>query len=363
MDTALNQKYAAAHNCPNLTHQIVLYVYIVPVTFFNLLLLYFIRSKTIDSMREYKMVLYTTTIIDFASAWLQFLIGIRPTLENDNQTYNFDGFLPQLVANWSIFSGGNLHYLALMETFAADFSFAFGIMPFCWRYFAVCWDWKLKGWQFLILTCCTAWLALWSSLSFAFMSAQYYEQNSPGVLMDPRCLRSMTSYTGAQSESQTGLQNWLIRGWFYGLAGNLYSYAIVFIAAWRIYANVKKQAFISQSKKAIRTQRQLTLTIGLQALCPMVVTGTSLIWLYIGIKAEFHKEDSFVILFYSFMVFPILNPMISLLFISSYRRSLIDFGRWMVGKPQIYGGWRRNGVSPSTMVVSKLRNPTATIIL
>ncbi|KAI6204221.1 hypothetical protein M3Y94_00647600 [Aphelenchoides besseyi] len=181
--------------------------------------------------------------------------------------------------------------------------------------------------------------------------------------MDPRCLRSMTSYTGAQSESQTGLQNWLIRGWFYGLAGNLYSYAIVFIAAWRIYANVKKQAFISQSKKAIRTQRQLTLTIGLQALCPMVVTGTSLIWLYIGIKAEFHKEDSFVILFYSFMVFPILNPMISLLFISSYRRSLIDFGRWMVGKPQIYGGWRRNGVSPSTMVVSKLRNPTATIIL
>jgi hypothetical protein len=55
------------------------------------------------------------------------------------QTFNFDGFLPQLVGDWTIFAGGRLQFLALLETFTADFSFAFGVTPFVYRYFAVCW--------------------------------------------------------------------------------------------------------------------------------------------------------------------------------------------------------------------------------
>jgi hypothetical protein len=52
--------------------------------------------------------------------------------------------------------------------------------------------------------------------------------------------------------------------WFYGLAGILYSYGIVFFCGWRIYANVGKQAFIFESKKTRSAQRQLTITIGMQ---------------------------------------------------------------------------------------------------
>jgi hypothetical protein len=63
----------------------------------------------------------------------------RPSLENDCQTYNFDGFLPPLVEDWMIFRGGRLHYLAAIETFTANFSFAFGTIPFIYRYFAICW--------------------------------------------------------------------------------------------------------------------------------------------------------------------------------------------------------------------------------
>lgn len=68
--------YSLAHNCPDPTHRIILCIYIVPVTFINLILLYFIRCKTIENMKDYRMILYATTIIDFISAWMQFLIGI-----------------------------------------------------------------------------------------------------------------------------------------------------------------------------------------------------------------------------------------------------------------------------------------------
>jgi hypothetical protein len=64
------------HNCPSIPHRIFLCIYIVPVTLLNLILLCFIKYRTVCSMKEYKMVLYTTTIIDFTSAWMQFLIGI-----------------------------------------------------------------------------------------------------------------------------------------------------------------------------------------------------------------------------------------------------------------------------------------------
>lgn len=73
----------------------------------------------------------------------------------------------------------------------------------------------------------------------------------------------------------------------------------------------------------------------------MVVTGFSLIFLYIGIKAEFHKAFSFVVLFYSFMIFPVLNPCISLCFIVTYRKSFVDFIRWILRLEMRYGGWRQ----------------------
>ncbi|KAI6217623.1 hypothetical protein M3Y95_01209000 [Aphelenchoides besseyi] len=318
--------YSKAHNCPDIIHRTVLCVYIVIVSVLNLLLLYLIFFKTIKAMADYKMVLFTTTIIDFTSAWSQFLIGIRPTLENDMQTFNFDGFLPYWVADWPMFAGGNLHWLALFETFSSDFSFAFGIMPFLYRYFAVCWDWKLRFWQFFILTCCTAWLAAWSSGSYAWMGSVFYEQNAPGVFYNPNCVRPMTSWTSAQSESNLNpaLYYWMFRGWSYGYWGILYSYASLFYCGWRIYVRVSSDAFVFESKKARAAARQLTLTITLQAVCPLIVTGGSLIFLYIGLKTEFHKADSFVVLFYSFLVFPILNPLISLTFISSYRRFLVS---------------------------------------
>lgn len=68
--------YPEPLNCPDPEHRAILIIYILLVTFLNLLLMYFIRNKTVANMQDYKLVLYTTTIIDFTSAWLQFLIGI-----------------------------------------------------------------------------------------------------------------------------------------------------------------------------------------------------------------------------------------------------------------------------------------------
>ncbi|KAI6181803.1 hypothetical protein M3Y98_00868400 [Aphelenchoides besseyi] len=263
-----------AHNCPSLVHRVILFLYIVPVTVLNLILLAFIRYRTPVLMRQYKLILYTTTAIDFSSAWCQFLIGIRPTLENDQQTFNFDGFLPYLVADWPIFAGGNLHYLSALETFMADFSFAFGIVPFLYRYFAVC-----------CLCFVAALLAAYSSFTYAYISADFYAVNVQLIDRDLNCLRPMPSFTAIQSEGEAGVI----------------------------------------------------------ALCPLIITGGSLIFLYIGIKAEFYKEKSFMILFYSFMIFPFLNPIISIYFISSYRRALIDLIKWCIGRrPYLSSGW--NGI-------------------
>jgi hypothetical protein len=65
-----------AHNCPDPTHRFLLCIYIFFVTFLNLMLMHFIRCKTSDCMKEYRIILYATTLIDFTSAWTQCLIGI-----------------------------------------------------------------------------------------------------------------------------------------------------------------------------------------------------------------------------------------------------------------------------------------------
>ncbi|KAI6183323.1 hypothetical protein M3Y97_00477100 [Aphelenchoides bicaudatus] len=300
-----------AHNCPSNSHRIFLCIYIVPVTILNLILLCFIKFRTLSTMREYKMILYSTTLIDFISAWMQFLIGIRPSLEMDMQTYNFDGFLPPLVESWTIFEGGGLHYLAALETLIANFSFAYGVVPFIYRYFAVCWNYKLRWWQFITLCAMAMFLAAYSAVGFAYISSQFYSENKLIIAQNINCIRSMPSFSAIQSEGQIGVSfaflritNILIRAWFYGLAAILYTYAIPIFCVWRIYSAVRHTSMAHVSERAKNIQRQISITIGLQTACPLIVTGGSLIFLYIGIKTEFQKELSFHILFYSFMASP-----------------------------------------------------------
>jgi hypothetical protein len=76
----------------------------------------------------------------------------------------------------------------------------------------------------------------------------------------------------------------------------------------------------------------------------MMVTGAALLFYWVATKTNTHKEAAFIYLFYSFMIFPILNPCISLSFIAAYRRSFYDFWRWIAGVPMMHGGWK---VSPS----------------
>jgi hypothetical protein len=51
------------------------------------------------------------------------------------------------------------------------------------------------------------------------------------------------------------------------------------------------------------------------------------------------------------MIFPILNPLVSMLIIATYRKSFIDFLRWLVGKEMIYGGWRKSPAFTSSVAV------------
>ncbi|KAI6183320.1 hypothetical protein M3Y97_00476800 [Aphelenchoides bicaudatus] len=272
---------ADPQNCPNLGHQVFLVFYIIVVTFLNLLLLHFIRCRTPDTMKEYKKILITTTVIDFISALMQCSIGIRVALVNDMQTFYFDGPFPLLLGNWEIFKGGRLHFLAMLETFSAASSFGFGIVPFIYRYFAVCWNYSLSFRQLFICMLITSLFALWSSLSYAIMSNEFYEQNSPGLPTDPQCLRPIASWTSAQSESTLygAWTYWMFRGWFYGLLGILYSYGFVFFCGWRIFINLGRQSFMFVTARAKSLQRQLNFTLALQSLCPLIITGGSLIFL------------------------------------------------------------------------------------
>lgn len=76
----------------------------------------------------------------------------------------------------------------------------------------------------------------------------------------------------------------------------------------------------------------------------MIVTGAALLFFWIAIRINDYKKEAFIYLFYSFMIFPILNPLISLNFINTYRRSFYDFWRWVAGVQMLHGGWK---VAPS----------------
>jgi hypothetical protein len=134
--------------------------------------------------------------------------------------------------------------------------------------------------QLILLMFLSALLAFWSSFSFAIMSNAFHEQNSPGIAMDPMCLRSITSWTSSQAETDLygSLTYWMVRGWqvfckklfiyvyrFYGLLGILYSYLIPLFCAYRILVNLKRQSYMFVTKKARSMQHQLNLIISLQA--------------------------------------------------------------------------------------------------
>lgn len=50
-----------------------------------------------------------------------------------------------------------------------------------------------------------AFLAAYSALTFAYISAQFYADNRLTIKQDFNCLRSMPSFTAVQSEGQTGV--------------------------------------------------------------------------------------------------------------------------------------------------------------
>lgn len=135
-----------------------------------------------------------------------------------------------------------------------------------------------------------------------------------------------------------------MRGWFYGLTSVLCSYSLVFICGWRIQVALSHKTALFETKKAQSAQRQLNYTIWMQALIPFCVCGTSLIFFYFAIRTNLYKLEAFTLQFYSFMVFPILNPIISILFISAYRRSYINFWRRLVAFSAGQTGWK---VSPT----------------
>ncbi|KAI6183321.1 hypothetical protein M3Y97_00476900 [Aphelenchoides bicaudatus] len=329
-------------NCPSTEHRFLLAVYIVIVTFLNVLLLYFIRYKTTQNMQTYKIVLYSTTIIDFFSAWSQALIGIRISLQGDMQTYNLDGILPALIGNWEIFSGGRLHFLAMLETFFAAFSLSFGPVAFVYRYFAVCREYKLSPTQFFSIVAFLGFCTLFSAGSYAYMSNMFYDENVLIIPMDPQCLRSLSSWTARQSVRNTDgtphgtVEYWLLRGWFYSLSTILGSYFIIFLLGWRIQVALKQQTALFETKKAKEIQKQLNWTIWMQALIPFFTCGIALLFYYYAIRTNTFKLEAFTLQFYSFMVFPIINPCISIFFISAYRRSYIAFWQWLFGLNRVH---------------------------
>ncbi|KAI6181817.1 hypothetical protein M3Y98_00869800 [Aphelenchoides besseyi] len=197
----------------------------------------------------------------------------RPAFIGQNYVYTFsmDGLLPNLLQNTELFAGGKLNYLLIPEYIGCYFSVCYSCVPFIYRYLIICWDHHMNRLEFgflcLILFC----LSLFCSVVINYPSAEIYDYNMKLIpTPNPNCTRFLPQFGPSHNQAETKLLQ-VFQLWHYGTLFILATYLIT------IACFINIQIFLYQKRHnsdiQLKIQKQLTWTLGLQALCPLVFNG------------------------------------------------------------------------------------------
>ncbi|KAI6238691.1 hypothetical protein M3Y99_00650300 [Aphelenchoides fujianensis] len=311
-------------NCPSLGSQLAYGVLNFTGFFLNLFLFVAIYKKTTAVLRPYTQVLLTSAAIDIFSSFFQFLTQARPAFLGKHYllTFALDGVLPKLVQNWSMFEGGKLNYLLIPEYVGCYFSVCYCCVPFIYRYLVICWDHQMRRLEFAFLVFIFFLLSLFCSVSINYASAGVYANNMKLVdIPNPDCTRFLPQFSESNNRAEIELSK-VFQLWYYGTQVILATYLII------IACFVNIQFFLYQKRNVVssqlKVQKQLTWTLGIQALVPLLAFyGPQTVVMILG-WFDISFLYAYEFLFMAYALVPVLNALTVFVLISTYRSAFFS---------------------------------------
>ncbi|KAI6184643.1 hypothetical protein M3Y97_00618300 [Aphelenchoides bicaudatus] len=285
-----------------------------------------IRSYTHPLMKPYIRILYTSVIIDFVSSISQYLSQARPLVFEPKKilTIALDGVLPRLASKFEFFDGGALNYALIPEYWGCYVVIAYCWMPFLYRYLYICWEYQMSRTVFFcsILFVCS--ISLMEAVLITHLSARAYDSNINHVpTPDPNCVRYLPQMDYMLNLTTT-YDLVIFKVWYHTCYTFLQmTYFGLLFCAWKIYRFFKQQSILISSAQNSKIQFQITLTLCVQALIPAVVYFGPMITLIYIYRNESYTLAYYKIMYAGYSLIPIINPLLTMTFISSYRRALL----------------------------------------
>ncbi|KAI6234020.1 hypothetical protein M3Y99_00835200 [Aphelenchoides fujianensis] len=251
-------------------------VYFAVVTFFssllNLLLLYFIKFETHLMMKPYRKIFYMGAVLDLLTSASIYLTQVRLTNlgEREVLTMCMDGWLPQIFQHWKMFEGGRLNYILIFEYTCCYMVLVYSAVLFVVRYIMIVWNHQLKALEFGLLMFLTFAITCLTSVAITYVAASSYDFNQQFIpIGNSSCTRMLPQVLTSVNLNDTTTYR-IYTAWFYVSTSFEYSFLVVAACGLRVYLFLSKQAqVISATNRSI--QRQIALTIGIQAANPFLV--------------------------------------------------------------------------------------------
>ncbi|KAI6221545.1 hypothetical protein M3Y95_00973100 [Aphelenchoides besseyi] len=340
-------------NCPDKSSQFYFTTVTIAACSLNAILFLLIRKDTHPLMKSYLPVLYTSTILDFTSALLQHSTQVRPVQlgEYSILTMCLDGWLPALVEDWPIFKDGNLNYLLIIEYLACYTTVLYSVIPFVFRYLLVVRNYRMSYFQFSCLFLCVLIYCYIASVAITMLSASTHFEN---VQTMPKYNTSCTRFLPQFSivNVNTTWRTVQFKIWFYMSSSFAYFYFIIMFCMFSIWRFLHKQStLMSAQNRSI--QWQVSLTISLQSLVPFCAYfGPVLFSSYTLDFGVYYQTIYYNILFTSYTLVPLLNPLVPLIFVSRYRQALAHSAYRLISKAPGLEVWSNHQTTVSVVDLS-----------
>ncbi|KAI1706123.1 serpentine type 7TM GPCR chemoreceptor srd domain-containing protein [Ditylenchus destructor] len=280
--------------------------------FFNSLLIWMIVYRSVAEIRPYSRILLQTCVIDIYTVVT--MIVVQPVFV--------------IVSGWNVlYENGSARFLPLpynvilflLWHFGYYFSIVSNALQFLYRYLILCREMKISALRYLLMLLTASipvFVYLWilynvtypdPSRPIASLTAQIFSDINESVEI------MMLAYSNTLSVYLFCLYT----GTF-----NVACYAVIIICGIKIRKFIVRAAQEQQlSSRAVMYNRQISVTLALQAILPCV--GSSISMMAVLASAMVGKASSVYIM--PFVILPIhwitvLNPVITIITMGSYRR-------------------------------------------
>ncbi|KAI1706127.1 serpentine type 7TM GPCR chemoreceptor srd domain-containing protein [Ditylenchus destructor] len=278
--------------------------------FFNSLLIWMIVYRSVAEIRPYSRILLQTCVIDIYTVVT--MIVVQPV------------FL--IVSGWNLLcENGPARYLPLQYNvilyllwlFAYYFSIISNALQFFYRYLVLCREAKISSFRYLLMllaasipVCGNPWILY--ELAYPDPSRPIAALNSQ-IFLDIN--ETVEIVLLARSTS------WFLIGLYIG-AFDVACYAVIIVCGIKIRKSIVKAAQQQQlSSRVVTYNRQISITLALQAILPCV---GSLMSMMCVLSSHLIKETSsaYILAFMTVPLhwMPVLNPVITIIVVGSYRR-------------------------------------------